>query len=288
MRQIAHLVRPVEIASSRVMRDLALDIGDLRPSFQREADSPFVLVRVPEEEADAWVQALTDGIRRCYAADESLSTRAAEIGLTRGEVLASLLPDRGAVMAGDFGEILVFIYGGVAENPSDVIGPKKWRLKQDRLKPAPYSDVVQFVVPTWPTPSDQDCIFCSEVKTKSTGGDSTPIASAIADCEKDRIGRLAKTLVWLRERAISVDLGTTSIAHLDRFIEAIDHPPAQKHFNAVAVLCTSLLEAELESAPEVEPADYTVLVLAVPDLKRRYEALFDAVSASVVDEQDHQ
>jgi hypothetical protein len=34
------------------------------------------------------------------------STLEEEIGLSRAEVLASLLPDRGAVMAGDFGEIL--------------------------------------------------------------------------------------------------------------------------------------------------------------------------------------
>jgi hypothetical protein len=44
-----------------------------------------------------------------YAADELLQARVAELGLSRAEVLASLLPDRGAVMAGDFGEILVFI-----------------------------------------------------------------------------------------------------------------------------------------------------------------------------------
>ena len=191
-------------------------------------------------------------------------------------------------MAGDFGEILVFIYQGIAEHPTAVIGPKKWRLKQDRSKPAPYSDVVQFIVPAWPDTSTVDRILCSEVKTKSTSSDSTPIASAIADCEKDRVGRLAKTLVWLKERAIRDDLGSTSIAHLDRFIEATDHPPAQKQFRAVAVICTSLLDEELASAPDVTSADYTVLVLAVPDLKRRYEDLFDAVHASVMDDQDQQ
>jgi hypothetical protein len=270
------------------MRDLALGIDDLLTSFPQEAISPFVLVRVPEEEADAWLEVLADGIRRCYATDDFLGARAEEIGLSRAEVLASLLPDRGAVMAGDFGEILVFIYQGAAEHPTAVIGPKKWRLKQDRSKPAPYSDVVQFILPTWPNASDQDRILCSEVKTKSTTGDSTPIASAIADCEKDRIGRLAKTLVWLKERAIREDLGTTSIAHLNRFIEATDHPAAQKRFRAVAVLCTSLLDDEIANAPEVAPDDDTVLVIAVPNLKQRYEALFDAVHNSVADEQEQQ
>jgi hypothetical protein len=92
--------------------------------------------------------------------------------------------------------------------------------------------------------------------------------------------------VWLKERAIGEDLGSTSIAHIDRFIEATDHPPAQKQFRAVAVICSSLLEEELASAPEVASADYTLLVVAVPDMKRRYEAIFDAVHASVTDEQE--
>ena len=256
-------------------------------SFQEESGSPYVLVRVTDEAADSWLNALTDGIRRCYVSDELLDERASATGSSRPDVLASVLPDSGAVMAGDFGEILVFIYQATAEHPAVVIGPKKWRLKQDRTKPAPYSDVVQFIVPNWPDPTEHDRVLCSEVKTKSTGGDSTPIASAIADSEKDRVGRLAKTLVWLRERAMLEDLGTTSIAHLDRFIEATDHPPARKEFRAVAVLCTSLLADELAAMPELEPSGAKVVVLGVPDLKRRYEAFFDAVRTSVTDEPEH-
>jgi hypothetical protein len=270
------------------MEELALDLDELLASFQHEGRSSFVLVRVPDEAADTWLDALTAGIRRCYAADAFLEDRAGTTGLSRADVIASLLPDPGSVMAGDFGEILVFVYQATTEHPTAVVGPKKWRLKQDRTKPAPYSDVVQLIVPLWPTPSEQDRVLCSEVKTKSTSGNSTPIASAIADCERDRLGRLAKTLVWLRERAIREDLGTTSIAHLNRFIEATDYPPAQKHFSAVAVLCTSLLEEELAAAPEVDPVDYSVLVIAVPDLKDRYEALYQAVRDSVAAEQEQQ
>jgi hypothetical protein len=266
------------------MRDLALSMQSLLSSFPEATDPPLVLVRVPEEEADAWLSALTDGLRRCYATDEFLNARAAELNRARAEILESLLPERGSVMAGDFGEILVFIYQGAVEHPTAVIGPKKWRLKQDRTKPAPYSDVVQFVVPAWPAASAEDRILCSEVKTKSTAGDSTPIASAIADSGKDRVGRLAKTLVWLKERAMINDLGSTSIAHLDRFIQASDHPPAQKEFRAVAVICTSLLDQELGDAPELASVDCKVVVIAVPDLKQRYETLFDAVKASVMDE----
>jgi hypothetical protein len=124
-------------------------------------------------------------------------------------------------------------------------------------------------------------LLCAEVKTKSTDGTSTPIASAIADSEKDRLGRLAKTLVWLRERALVEDLGTTSLALIGRFLEATDHPPADKRFWAVAVVCTSILDAELSDAPEAKPDDYSVAVIGIPELKNRYEKVFEAVRGSM-------
>jgi hypothetical protein len=263
------------------VNDLGLDVEQLVPWFRRDQDEPFVRVHVPENCAAAWADELGVPVRRCYLTDAVLEEQAERTGNTKSAILAAKLPDRGSVMAGDFGEILVFLYHAAQEHPAAVIGPKKWRLKQDRTKPAPYSDVVHFLVPTWPDPSDSDCLVCSEVKTKSTAGSSTPVASAIADSEKDRTSRLAKTLVWLRERALTEELGTVSIDHLERFIDATDHPPAEKRFHAVAVVCESLVDDEVAEAPETMPTDYAVIVIAVPDLKRRYEGVFDAVHATV-------
>lgn len=179
-------------------------------------------------------------------------------------------------MAGDFGEILVYFLQGASVLPKTAIGLKKWRLKQDRLKPAPYSDVVHLVLPTWPTPSSEDTLLCSEVKTKSTDGDSEPIKSAIQDCEKDRTTRLAKTLLWLRDRAITGSAEGASIAQLNRFIDATDLPAAEKKFQAVSVVCESLVEGELADIPAQASSDFTVVVVAVPDLKNTYTAVFNA------------
>lgn len=265
------------------MRDLGIDTATLAPWFADEHESPYVLVRVSDEHAAAWADVLGLPVRRCYFDDALLDERAAATGRPYSELVAAKLPDRGSTMAGDFGEILVFLYHAAVEPGVELIGPKKWRLKQDRTKPAPYSDVVHFVLPHWPEASTEDRILCSEVKTKSTNGDSTPISSAIADCKKDRTSRLAKTLVWLKERALHEDLGTTTVAHLERFTKATDHPEAQKQFRAVAVVCASLVDDELPHAPEEEPTDHTVVVVAVPDLKRRYEDVFDAVHATVAE-----
>jgi hypothetical protein len=265
------------------MRDIGLDTAIFARWFAEEHNSPYVLVCVANEYADAWSAVLGVPIRRCYIDDALLDQRAQDTDRPKSDLVAAKLPDRGSTMAGDFGEILVFLYHAAAEQGVELIGPKKWRLKQDRTKPAPYSDVVHFVLPHWPEASTDDRILCSEVKTKSTNGDSTPISSAIADCEKDRTSRLAKTLVWLKERALHEDLGTTTVAHLERFTEATDHPEAQKQFRAVAVVCASLVHGELADAPEEEPTDHTVVVIAVPDLKQRYEDVFDAVHATVAE-----
>jgi hypothetical protein len=119
------------------------------------------------------------------------------------------------------------------------------------------------------------------VKTKATNGASKPISTAIAGCQKDRLSRLARTLVWLRERALAEDLGVTTLAHLKRFIEATDYPPSKKEFFAIAVICSSLVDAEVSDAPTALPTDYTVVIISVPELKRIYTSVFDAVRESV-------
>ncbi len=265
------------------MEDLGINIAAIAPWFEHEHDTPYVLIRVSPEHAASWAETLGVPLRRCYVADDVLEQNALRTGRPKSELVAAKFPDSGSTMAGDFGEIIVYLYHAVLEHPMAVIGPKKWRLKQDRAKPAPYSDVVHLVLPSWPQATKDDRVLCSEVKTKSTSSGSSPITAAIADCEKDRISRLAKTLVWLKERALWEDPGTTTVEQLERFINATDHPPAQKHFRAVAVVSSSLVDRELKDAPAETPADYTVVVISVPDLKEVYEAVFKAARATVAE-----
>jgi len=268
------------------MKELDIDVGAIASWFTDVRSTAFDLIRVSDEDAASWATILGVPVRQCYIDDALLEERATKLGVAESEVLAAKLPEPGSTMAGDFGEILVYLYHATTDPDGDFIGPKKWRLKQDRTKPAPYSDVVQFVLPNWPEASAEDQLLCSEVKTKSTSGQSTPIASAIEDSEKDRTSRLARTLVWLKERALVDDLGTTKIDHLDRFIKATDHPPARKHFRAVAVVCASLVEGELKDAPTKKPTDHTVVVVSIPNLKAQYEAVFQAARNSVAVNED--
>lgn len=263
------------------MDELGLDFADALAWFPHDQDQPYVLVKISAESVAQVIATIGIPLRRCYISDAMLTQAALQHGISQAEIVRAKLPDPGSTMSGDFGEVLVYFYQATKELPARAIGPKKWRLKQDRTKPAPKSDVIHFVMPNRPNASAVDAVLCSEVKAKATAGTTTPIADAIADCKKDRVSRLASTLVWLRERAMTEDLGDVDIALLNRFIDAIDSPPAAKRYRAVAVVCSTLLDAELAAAPIDASTEFTLVVIAVPDLRATYTAAYAAAHASV-------
>lgn len=263
------------------MDELGIDFLDAVRWFSHDQDQPYVLVRLSEQSVVELSAKIGEPLRRCYITDAELDAAVQKHGVTRADVVHSKLPDAGATMSGDFGEVLGYFYQAAHELPSTAIGPKKWRLKQDRTKPAPKSDVVHFVMPNRPHASDTDAILCAEVKAKATNGASTPITDAIVDCKKDRTSRLASTLVWLRERALTTDLGDVDVHMLNRFINAVDNQPVAKRFRAVAVICNGLLNNELVAAPNVSDPEFTLVVIGVPNLHATYTAAYAAAQNSV-------
>jgi hypothetical protein len=267
------------------MRDLGFDLETALGWFPPERDHPYILVRVRDTDAKGWTETLAVAVRRCYVSDELVTKRAGVLSVPEAQIVEASLPPPGAVMAGDFGEILAYFYIATRLHPQAAVGPKKWRLKQDRTKPAPYSDVLSFVLPSWPAASEEDRLICSEVKTKSTPGDSNPIGEAIEGTGRDRTSRLARTLVWLRDRGLREDLGAVTLQHLNRFIDATEHPSYARDFIAVAVLSTSLLDEEVVHAPSTTPEGYSVVILAVPELREVYASVFEAAAKAAIEDQ---
>ncbi len=259
--------------------DIGLSYQVTAPWFPVYKQPSHVRISVTAAQAAALPGALGMALRRCYLTDERVNAQSEQFLAT--DVIAAGLPSPGATMAGDFGEILTYFYQGTTALPIAAIGLKKWRLKQDRTKPAPYSDVVHLVLPDWPNPSAKDAVLCSEVKTKSTAAPSTPIASAIEDCDKDRTSRLAKTLLWLRDRVVTGSSEGASYHQLNRFIECAGLPSVDKRFQAVSVICESLVNAELASVPSKASPNFTLVVISVPDLKETYEAVYRAAMSAV-------
>lgn len=260
--------------------DLGLSFHGTAGWFSSVKRPSYVFVNVTREHAAAFPSALGMAIRRCYISDEKVSTQAIQYPpATR--VIAAALPDPGSVMSGEFGEILTYFYQGAMALPTTAVGLRRWHLKQDRNKAAPYSDVVHLVLPDWPAPSAMDTVLCSEVKAKATKSKFEPIKKAIEGCETDRTSRLAGTLVWLRERAITGATEGASVEQLTRFIEPAGLPPTVKKFQAVAVVCDSLVTAEAANAPVTPSPDYEVVVISVPNLKDTYEAAYTTAMSAV-------
>ena len=262
------------------MLEMGLDVTEVRAWFVEQDEGTYSLIELNDAQVAVLADRLPIPLRRAYAADAFLTAHAATQGLSTQDVLNTLLPPPGATMAGDFGEILVYCYQGSLLAPENLVGYKKWRLKQDRSKPAPYSDVIHVYLPDWPNPSADDRLLCSEVKVKSTAGAFQPVPAAIRDSEKDRTSRLAKTLVWLRERAVTQPAGAIDIEKLNRLIDGIALGPVAKEFRAVAIVDSNFLAGELATIP-VEPFTHcSLVVVSLPGLGALYSNAFAASAAN--------
>lgn len=268
----------VERQAERV-NELGLQINAILPWFVVEPGQQYTRVSVPAEHAATWSAVLSDAIRRCYISDEKLAERVEATHSTPAEILAAVLPDGGSIMSGDFGEIVAYIYLASREQAVPAVGPKRWRLKQDRTKPAPYSDVVQLILPHWPQASANDRLICGEVKAKATAGPFRPIEGAIAGSIKDSTSRLSRSLVWLRERSLIIgDIGVVTTEQLNRFINATEYPPYTRQFHAIAVICSNLVEGEIATlVPENIPGGCALAVISIPNLQNTYTAIYEAV-----------
>jgi hypothetical protein len=185
-------------------------------------------------------------------------------------------------MSGDFGEIVGYLY--LACRQAGVIGAKKWRLKIDRTKAAPFSDIVQLHLPHWPMASAEDRLICGEAKAKATAGNFAPIPAAIDGSQTDRTSRLSRTLVWLRERSLlQYDIGAVTVDQINRFINATDFPTCVREFHAIAVICSNLVGTELANlVPNTIPPGCALAVISIPELHNTYTTVFEAVHDSVI------
>ena len=265
--------RPID----SIFDDTSLDYPTIRSWFGDLSVTGFSRLEIPVAQANTLASLLGLSIRRCYLSDQSLLALLDEDS-NEQELIAACLPDRGSTTAGDFGEILAYLFQLADKGEMDLCGPKKWRLKIDRRKASPMSDVIHFALPTWPWASEDDKLLCSEVKVKSTKTNSRPISSALEDSRKDRASRLAKTLVWLRERTILGAETDVDREQLNRFIKAAENPLFSKSFNAVAVVCGGLIEDELVADPPEEDPHHQIVVIGIPDLKETYQQVYDSVA----------
>lgn len=232
-----------------------------------------------EKERGALLDYCVASLPECYITQAILRERVKATALPASAILANKLPDPGSVMSGDFGEIFTLFFLG-SQHAEKIALIKKWRYKQDRKKPAPHSDVVLLYREFADKSSKNDFVVSAEAKQKSTKGAFAPIEAAIAGLTLDQTGRLARTLTWLREKAI--DQGDKEeIALVERFTHDLTVTYA-KHYKAVAIIDRDLLDGELTRQPS--PAvngSFELVVIGIKDLKVFYETVFGRAAKEV-------
>lgn len=226
---------------------------------------------------DFFVRAIPD----CYIPANVLAARVNETGLSASEILKNKLPDPGSVMAGDFGEILTLFYLG-GERSESVRKLRKWQFKQDRTKAAPHSDVVILYRKHADKASKSDFVICAEAKLKSTQSTFCPIEKSVEGYNSDKTGRLARTLVWLKEKAI--DHGNPeAIAYIKRFTDDLLNTEFKKNYRAVAIIDRNFLDQELQKPLNLpaQSEEFEIIVIGITDLKQLYERSFSRAISEV-------
>ena len=220
-------------------------------------------------------------IPSCYISEGGLVEQMSKTGLSAPDILKNKLPDTGAVMAGDFGEVLTLFYLG-SERPEIIQKVMKWRFKQDRTKAAPHSDVVILHRSDLQKASTNDFVICAEAKLKSTKSTFSPIEKSIEGYNLDKTGRLARTLVWLKEKEIEYG-DAKSVAYITRFSDDLLDTAFNKYYRAVVIIDREYIDEELDKLLDLpaQSDEFEIIVLGISDLKALYEKSFEHAIAEV-------
>ncbi|MCR6097763.1 DUF1837 domain-containing protein [Salipaludibacillus agaradhaerens] len=213
--------------------------------FASEKKESYLILNL-EDEMEL-LDKLPDYYRKCYIHDQNLKERITNFDLPAKKILEKFIPDPGKTMSGEFAEILTYqIIIDMYKN-FNLFGPKKWLWKVDRNEPMKKTDVILFGFKNQGRVSHEDVVVSAEIKSKATEGEFHPLQDAINGSKDDYVKRMAITLSWLEEQYIRLnDLEAKN--SIVRFTNSInpDYGPFQKHFKAMAVLDSEMVQNELE------------------------------------------
>lgn len=235
--------------------------------FERTDTDDIHIYRIKRAEYDDFISELTDEFRLSYISDEELAELSTKSKISKSDFLEKyILPDKGNIKSGDFGEILSFhtVIENYKNKGIELKGPFKWRWK-DRNKAAQYSDAVLFCT----RGEGNDLIVAIESKMKATASKSHRIQDAINGSEDDRLTRLTKTLFWLEEKYARLGDHESRIL-TERFAYPSKYGAYDKIFKAIAIVDKTFEDNELER--EFNKNDDIIVVLfSINDLKNAYE-----------------
>lgn len=235
--------------------------------------------------------------REAYIANDEVDRIVNDYKKTREDVIHRRLPKKGAVMSGDFGEILSFYLASQIWSPTANVLPMKWRFKDKKTAASNYTDIMLFELIDENNPSINDALFTYEVKTRATdlplasykthkknacvtykdGKSECTFIDAVCDADKDVVGRAAETIPYLLTRC--EDLGLTELhAKINRFSDPVNMTYRKEH-NAVAVIDSNTLAEQMKRLPADLLSSYPkvsrVFCVPIDKLKEIYEKIYE-------------
>ena len=246
----------------------------------KKSDISFILLKLEKDNSKKFRLHLPLKFRQCYISDNELAERLQDPDLTNADILDAYLPDKGSVMAGEFGEIISFYLVKSIYLPIQLSGPLKWRIKPDAKRAAQYTDVVLYHLADPISPTKEDILVAVESKVKSTKTNKHPIQDAIDGSAEDRTRRLAVTLAWLRRRAIKTNNKVRRKIY-ERFIKISVHGSYKRHFKAIALIDQSFVDTELAKDKNTTQCleNTELLVVSIPALQNLNESVYSDIIA---------
>ncbi|MGJ4748135.1 Hachiman antiphage defense system protein HamA [Leptospira sp. SA-E8] len=251
--------------------------------FNKIKKSDFSKFEFRESEWNSIKEYLKSHAKECYLKESEVVRFQGMTLDERKEYLRThILPSEGNKKSGDFGEIFsyIFIHHEYEGNRINLYGPKKWKWKQDKNSPAPYSDVVFFHMKDQNKPHSKDFILSLESKMAATqpSRDENRIQQAIDGAEKDRVNRLAKTISWL-ETKYERDNLQEELPIIRRFKDPTNQPYNRLYY-AIAIFDILYTENEISKGYSKPVDEIRLYILSINDLQKLYEEYF----AEVIDE----
>lgn len=250
---------------------------DLLSHFTIEKDQ-FVILKLNENELDTFLSKLPPNYRKCYITDKRLKEHVETLQMHYSDILKEFyLPDPGNVMSGEFGEILSYLILQEYYLPLRLVGPKKWRWKDDRNHAIQKTDVMLFHREK--EPSNEDLLVSAEIKSKATRNNSyDPIKNAVEGAYDDFVRRLAVSLNWLKAK-YAKENNVRSLEYLKRFLDPVSYGEYKKNFKAIVVIDDSLIKEEIVRDREIQEfnAEFEIILISMKDLKSCYETTYNNI-----------
>lgn len=256
--------------------------------FETEIIDNKTLFKLKSGERTKFLDSLPENYRVCYISDKKLKKRAEANGQSQDDFILHVLPDIANIMSGDFGELLCYemAKGYLDNGKSNLSGPKKWRWKQDRNKPAPHSDILLFrEKKKWSKRNlkgDEVIAIESKMKAVKNNGYS-PLQKAMNGAKQDKLSRMAKSLDWYYDR-LALDGKLKTKEAINKFRNPSLYGEFKKSFKAVAIIDEGLFEDEIVKGIEDADEEIDIWAISIERLQEAYQTVYKEIPKTVIDE----